>query len=266
MSRHARKASASGIYHIMLKGNERKKIFLDDEDRRRFLDTLERMRDSNSYKLLAYCLMDNHVHLLMWEGKEILQRSMKRVAVSYVHYFNKKYKRTGHLFQDRYRSEAVEDDAYVLAAVRYIHNNPVKATMVTTAEGYRWSSYRDYVRDMDISHVLVDKGFILSMFSVDETIAVKEFREYSNTVLEDDFLDCDEVSEEEKKEDSIPVNLQEEVTRIMDKYSLDIEKLKGCKDKEFRNTVIRELKEATGASVRELSKLLGISKDIIFRV
>ena len=91
MSRYARKQSRSGVHHIMLRGNERKDIFYDDEDRFRFLDTLNKMKEDGNCHIYAYCLMSNHVHLLMRERKDSIQRSMKRICVSYVYYFNNKY-------------------------------------------------------------------------------------------------------------------------------------------------------------------------------
>jgi len=125
----------------MLRGINRTEIFFDDEDRNRFIDTLQRMKEKGEYEIYAYCLMDNHVHLLIKEKREPINRAMKRIGVSYAYYFNKKYRRVGHLFQDRYRSEAVEKETYLLAAVRYIHNNPVIAGLVKRAGDYPWSSY-----------------------------------------------------------------------------------------------------------------------------
>ncbi|MFT9497995.1 transposase, partial [Anaerosolibacter sp.] len=91
MPRYARRQSASKVYHVMIRGNERKEIFHDDEDRIRFLDTLRLMGEDDNYHIYAYCLMDNHVHVVIGEEKDSIQRTMKRISVSYVYYFNKKY-------------------------------------------------------------------------------------------------------------------------------------------------------------------------------
>jgi REP element-mobilizing transposase RayT len=85
--------------------------------------------------------MDNHVHLLINEGDDEIGKIMKRINISYSYYFNKKYGRIGHLFQDRFKSEGIDSDAYLLSVVRYIHNNPVKAGLVKNIEEYKWSSY-----------------------------------------------------------------------------------------------------------------------------
>ncbi len=133
MPRQQRSKSKSGYYHIMIRGNERKNIFLDEQDKSRFVEILNDKKKSVSFYLQAFCLMDNHVHLMISEGVDDIARVMKRITVSYVYYFNKKYKRIGHLFQDRFRSEVVEDDNYVLSLARYIHQNPVKAGIVNQA-------------------------------------------------------------------------------------------------------------------------------------
>lgn len=265
MPRYPRLQSSSSIYHIMLRGNERKDIFGDNEDRIRFLDTLQRMREGGNYEVFAYCLMSNHVHLLMREGKESIQRSMKRISVSYVYYFNKKYHRVGHLFQDRYKSEGVEEDAYILAAARYIHNNPVKAGMVEKAEDYSWSSYMQYIRPDRHKENLIVRGFLLSMLSDKEERAVELFKEYTSETAEDTFIEYKEADEPLSVKENISKNVKHEIVQILEKHGQSLESLKGCKDKRIRNQLLREIKEATNASVRELSRLIGISKDIIFR-
>ena len=141
MPRSARKHSESGYYHVILRGVNRLEIFHDDEDRTRFLDTLLRFAREDSIGIVSYCLMDNHVHLLLNAGDN-LSVFIKQIAASYVYYFNRKYDRVGHLFQERYRSEAVDTDEYLLTAARYILQNPQKAG-ICNARDYLWSSWRD---------------------------------------------------------------------------------------------------------------------------
>ena len=134
MPRQARKKSNSGVYHIMLRGINRQLIFEDDEDMQRFIETLKRYKDECGYSLYAFCLMGNHIHLLLKEGEEPISTILKRIAGSYVYWYNWKYGRSGHLFQDRFKSEPVEDDAYFLTVLRYIHQNPVKARICKKAD------------------------------------------------------------------------------------------------------------------------------------
>ena len=143
MPRQARRKSESGIYHIILRGINQQQIFEDEEDSRRFLETLSKYKEQCGYEIYAYCLMGNHVHILLKEGKENLTLVLKRIAGSYVYWYNWKYHRSGHLFQDRFKSEPVEDDAYFLTVIRYIHQNPVKAGICRNVDGYKFSSYNE---------------------------------------------------------------------------------------------------------------------------
>jgi len=137
MPRYARKKSDIGIFHIMLRGINKQTIFEDDEDRRRFMETIERFKAVSKYEIYGYCLMSNHVHLLLKETEEAISTAIKRICSSYVYWYNWKYERCGHLFQERYKSEIVENDAHVLTVLRYIHQNPVKACR-------RWNFPRIY--------------------------------------------------------------------------------------------------------------------------
>ena len=163
MPRNARSKSESGIYHIMLRGINRKSIFEDREDCERFLATLERYKKICGYEIFAYCLMVNHIHILLKVGDEDVDLIMKRLAGSFVFWYNNKYERVGHLFQDRFRSEPVEDDTYFLTVLRYIHQNPVKAGIVDKPEKYIWSSYNEYI---NLKNELTDIEFGLSILKV----------------------------------------------------------------------------------------------------
>ena len=139
MSRQSRKESGTGIYHVMMRGINHQKIFNDEEDYFQFITTLDRMRfrydDEGSpcgsnCVFYAYCLMSNHLHLLIRERGESVGETIKRIASSYVFYYNRKYGRDGHLFRDRFKSEPVNDMGYFTTLLRYIHQNPVKAKIV----------------------------------------------------------------------------------------------------------------------------------------
>lgn len=142
MPRRSRQLAESGIYHVMLRGVNRDAIFLDDEDCARFLHALSQARDASGCIVLAYCLMGNHAHLVLRTGDEPIGAVVKRLGVRYAGWFNRKYGRVGHLFQDRFRSHPVEDDAYFITLLRYVWNNPVEAGVVDRPEEYIWSSRR----------------------------------------------------------------------------------------------------------------------------
>jgi putative transposase len=134
MPRQSRQRSETGIYHIMLRGINRQEIFHDDIDRVRFLETLKKYKKKCEMKVYGWCLMNNHIHLLLHEGKENISITIKRIGVSFAWYHNLKYNKIGHLFQDRFRSEKVENDEYFLSVIRYIHQNPLKAMLIKNAD------------------------------------------------------------------------------------------------------------------------------------
>lgn len=262
MPRYARRKSNSKVYHVMLRGINRMPVFSNDDDRERFLNTIDRMKKEGRYEILAYCLMNTHSHLLMKEGEEPIERSLKRITVSYAYYYNKKYDRVGHVFQDRFRSEVVEDDNYLIAATRYIHNNPVKAGLVKSAIDYTWSSYNDYINSENASNRINSK-VVLSIFSNNPRDAIKLFKEFSaQETTEELFIDIDNNVERPVKPTGNPAGVIED---LLVNQGISLAEIKMLEDKTKRNQIIREITENTGISVRELSRVLGLSKDIIFR-
>ena len=146
MPRQARKESGTGIFHIMMRGINHQNIFEDEEDNYQFINTLDRMRVrydddglpcGTNFTLYAYCLMSNHFHLLIREREDDLGMAVKRIASSYVYYHNRKYLRDGHLFKERFKSEPVNDMAYFVTLLRYIHQNRrTKQTQSQARLGY----------------------------------------------------------------------------------------------------------------------------------
>lgn len=142
MARRGRQLAESEIYHVMLRGVNRDAIFLEDVDRQRFLTVLAVVKEASGCQIFAYCLMTNHVHLVLRVTDEPLAVVVKRIGVRYAGWFNHRYGRVGHLFQDRFTSRPVEDDAYLVALLRYVWRNPVEAGLADRAEDYPWSSRR----------------------------------------------------------------------------------------------------------------------------
>ena len=158
MPRVARIKSSTGIYHLITRGINQQNIFSFDDDYERLLNTLTRYCRKSACEIYAYCLMDNHIHLLLKEGQEPIATTMKKIGTSYVYYYNWQYNRKGHLFQDRYKSEPVEDDAYFLTVLRYIHLNPQKTELTDDPATYPYSSYTEYTDKVKIT----DTAFALS--------------------------------------------------------------------------------------------------------
>lgn len=262
MPRQARIHSETGIYHIMLRGNEKRKIFLDDEDRKRFVYILFEKASEEKSDIYAYCLMDNHVHLLLYKHGADIARLMKRINVSFVYYFNKKYKRVGHLFQDRYKSEIVDNEHYLLAAVRYIHNNPVKAGIVSCPEEYWWSSYCDYIYKKR-NEIKVDK--ILNLFSKNNTEAVKQFIDFSNLDCDIEFIDFMEKSLNEIRSEQEKQAL-ESLCYILSCKGLCLEDLLRKENYKQRNEVIICLKKEFDLSARQMALIMNIGKGTVLKV
>ncbi|MCF8012376.1 MAG: transposase [Clostridiales bacterium] len=253
MPRVARIKSESGIYHIIMRGINRQTLFEDEEDCISFTQTLQRYRKICGYNLYAYCLMENHVHLLLMEDKEPLEILMRKICASYVFWYNKKYDRVGYLFQDRFKSEPVEDDAYFLTVLRYIFQNPLKAGIVNKIQNYTWTNYHDYIEGNNNT----DTEFAINLFSKDREKAVRNFIEYINKENNDECLDIHEKRKLTDNDARKVIKDHCKVDHAMDLQKFDINK---------RNLYIKDLKEGYGLSIRQIERLTGISRGIIQRI
>ena len=179
-----------------MRGINRQQIFEDEQDNEKFLEILEECRAISGYKIFAYCLMGNHFHLLMRFDSEPIEQSMKRIGSRFAYWYNTKYGRVGHLFQDRFKSEPIDDDSYFLSCVRYIHQNPQKAG-ICDMDKYEYSSYRTYLNRKEKG--LVDISMLYSI------IKPEQFVEYSHQTECSAFLDIADkasikITDEEAKE------------------------------------------------------------------
>lgn len=141
MPRKPREISSSGIYHVVLRSVNQHIIFEEDSDYLKFLYILSDCNDKYNIDILAYCLMDNHIHLLINSQFQNLSHFFQSLGSRFARWYNDKYERRGHLFQERYHSRAINTRKHYYAALIYIHNNPVKAGMCRYASEYRWSSH-----------------------------------------------------------------------------------------------------------------------------
>jgi REP element-mobilizing transposase RayT len=182
MGRPIRIEYPAALYHITSRGNERKKIFLEDGDRVKFLKILEDYHDRYGILIHSYVLMDNHYHLVLETPRGNLLKVMHGINSSYTGYFNRKYGRSGHLFQGRYRGILVEKDTYLLSLSRYVHLNPVRGRVVERPERYRWSSYPEYIGKGKESE-WVEYAWVLSQFGKDKKRAKRRYRKYTEEGL-----------------------------------------------------------------------------------
>ena len=151
----------------MMRGINRQIIFEDNGDRHYFLTVLKGCKELSGFKLHAFCLMSNHIHFLIEPAEEPLDLVFKRIGTRYAVWYNRKYQRVGHLFQDRFKSENVETDQYFMTVLRYILQNPAKAGIETHPGNYRWSSFLAYENE---SGSITDTEYALRLFGDRDTL------------------------------------------------------------------------------------------------
>lgn len=246
MPRIARKKSESGIYHIMLRGINRQSIFEDDEDCEKYLQCLFECKSVSGFTPYAYCLMGNHLHLLLAEGKESLEQIFKRIGARYVFWYNWKYKRSGHLFQDRLKSETVNDDAYFLAVLRYVYQNPVKAGLCKQAGDYAWSSYR----------TLSEPTPPVEHRRALELLPLEQFKAFVDAPSEDQFLDLEP---DTRVTDREATELVKKVCGVL--HLSEIQTLPAERQADYLKTL-----HGQNCSIRQLARLTGVSKGQIERI
>ena len=242
MPRKARKKANSQMYHAMIRGINRQQIFEDAEDYSTFIRILEEVREKSKFELYAYCLMGNHVHLMIKECEETIETIFKRIGGKYVYYYNTKYERIGHLFGDRFKSEPIDTDSYFRVVLRYIHQNPIKAGICSKVEDYPYSSYAEYTQTAKI----VNTEYVFSI------LPKEEFLEFINAPNDDA---CLEIETEHRK-----AVTDEQAKKI-------IEKVSGCSNvTEFQGLDADKKKKAIktiykkGVSIRQIIRLTGTTK------
>jgi REP element-mobilizing transposase RayT len=235
----------------MLRGINKQNIFEEDEDCEDFLNVLRVCKALSGFKLYAYCLMGNHIHLLIKAGQEPIEQIFKRIGARFVFRYNQKYGRVGHLFQDRYKSEPIEGEHYLIGVLRYIHQNPVQANIQKTVAGYPWSSYGEYVGTGMAG--FVDTGEILSIFGENKENAVTRFKSLMSEQTGDVFLD-----------DSGSTRLSEKELRAIIKRECGTDNVAEFQTLPAtqRDANIRKLRSA-GLSIRQISRLTGVSFQIV---
>jgi REP element-mobilizing transposase RayT len=176
MARKARAEVEGGLYHVIVRGNNRQRIFDSPADYEKFLSLLAAQKIKLPFFLYAYCLMTNHVHLLIERQKDRVGRIMHRVLTGYSQYYNRRYRRVGHLLQGRHKAILCQSDRYLAELVRYIHLNPVRAKMVSKPEQYRYSSHRAYL-GLEAAGI-VDVEPVLRHFGAKKGMAREAYRQF----------------------------------------------------------------------------------------
>ena len=157
MPRKPREEVEGGVYHVYARGNGKQRIFLDDRDRATYLSLLRLEIERRNWQCLAYCLMDNHIHLLIETPEANLGRGMQRLHSAYAQLFNERHERVGHLFQGRYGAVRIESDEQIWTTLAYIEANPVRSGLCSRPADWPWSSYRDVIRQESRGLVNLDR-------------------------------------------------------------------------------------------------------------
>ena len=259
MARPIREKSGTGIYHAMLRSINRQDIFENDEDYQQMISILRGLTDRYDEQGLqlpplcffyAYCLMSNHVHLLIQEREEHISDIVKRIGVTYAHYFNKKYERNGHLFQDRFRSEPVDSIEYFVILLRYIHQNPLKAGIVNGLVDYPWSSWKEYVTDSCIAPFCSTRAVFSRIPREDLMELVNSPVEEYGQILDIDTDDTKHVSDSDVK------------AFLLKSKGIANPLIIQSLEKTRKNDVLVSAL-SIGAGIRQLSRITGVSFGVI---
>lgn len=175
MVRTARNWSPGTTYHVTARGNRKQELFHDDDDRKKYVTYLQETKEKYPFTIHAYCLMSNHIHLLIETHDVPLEKFIRILHTRYAVYFNKKYDYVGHVFQGRYGSTKIDTPSYFIKASRYIHHNPVEAKLTIHPGSYPWSSYPFYLHSID--NPLLSKERTLNYFPAPQISRYKEYIE-----------------------------------------------------------------------------------------
>ena len=278
MARPLRIEFPGAVYHITSRGNERKEIFRDDHDREDFLNILQRSVSRYHWLCHAYCLMDNHYHLLIETPDGNLSIGMRQLNGVYTQRFNKRQGRAGHLFQGRYKAVLVQKDSHLLEVCRYMALNPVRAGIVKSPEEWIWSSYLA-TAGWKKPHSCLETNWILKQFASERKVAEKAYRKFvregaeagsiwekvraQSVFGEDTFMES--LTEYIKRKKEIPEISKSQ--RFMNRPPLkDIFIADILKDKRERNEKIIEAVDSCGYTQREVADYLGIHFTSVSRI
>ncbi len=178
MPRQAREKSQSGYYHILIRGIPGFSVFSDSHDKRKFIKIVAQGINENRFTMHAFCIMNNHVHMLIKEETESVTTIIRRIIVTYVIYFNKKYNKKGSILYDRFKSNVVETEESMRESVRLIHRVPILDELVKMLSQYKWSSHGCYSRGDSKFNNIVSTDIILKLFSDDEQLARKKYKRF----------------------------------------------------------------------------------------
>ena len=247
MPRKSRKSSKSNFYHVIVQGINKNYIFEKREDKEKYRNLIKKKLEESNIVVLAYCIMGNHTHFLIYSEKsEYLSKYMQRLNTTYSQFYNRKNKRVGYVFKDRYNSQEILNIKHLYNCLRYIHNNPVKAGIVINEEEYEYSSYNEFI----VKRCIINDESINLLFGT--LTNYKEFFDliHNNASENDnDFIDVKEK------------NIEDFIFQTEKKYNKSIRDI--IKNKEILKKIIKEARLRTNVTIRELAEILDVSKSTV---
>ncbi|WP_176431624.1 transposase [Anaerovirgula multivorans] len=273
MARKPRIHYPGALYHVMVRGNNGENVLSEEIHKNKYLDIIASYKDKISFILYAHCIMDNHAHLLIEVTDVPLSQIMQRIQQVYTQWFNRKYNRTGHVFQQRYKALLCDKDNYLLQLIRYIHNNPVKAGLEGGIE-YKWSSHVHYIgKKSDI----VDTSDALSIFAENKNKAVRQYLQFmSQGDTEIVYVDKDELQRTnltkkiKKKELIENINIDEIIEAVCINENITISnvtrKTRIQKIADIRKAIVLLSEDHCNASNKLLSQKLNLSSSMISKI
>ena len=239
--RKKRHISETGVYHVVMRGINKQTIFEAELDYLQYLALLSYYKIIYHYEVYAYCLMSNHVHLLI-KTEASLSEIIKSLSISYAYWYNHRYNRVGHLFQGRFLSESVNSDVYFKNVLRYIHQNPVYASIVNEPSLYKWSSYGEYIREPLLCDTC-NKSMIT------------DFEKFHDKYKREIWLDYDSK------------NLSDESARLIIEDVIGHTNIKAVQTYkvDMRNTLLSEMR-TRGLNAKQIQRLTGISYHVVTKV
>ena len=254
MPRKPRITSSTGIYHIILRSVNQHIIFEEDPDYRQFLFYLSDCKTKYDVEIYAYCLMDNHIHILINSPPDKLSGFFQSLGTRFARWYNGKYSRSGHLFQDRFHSSAIETDSAFLSALNYIHNNPVKANMCRFPSEYRWSSFNAYFGKKE---PIVDITYACEIAGSRNSL-LRFFGKETDSPDDELFAD-DHKMPIHYPTDERALEIFKEITLLPSTSAISgIEKVK-------RNEYVRTLKDK-GLTYKQVARLMDLSESTVKRI
>lgn len=246
MSRNSRNCINTTFFHIMVQGLNKEYIFSKNEYKNQYLKLINIIKLKFNISIISYCIMDNHVHILLKiDTVEQMSKFMHKLNTLYARYYNKNNSRVGYVFRDRYKSQQIYSEVQLRACINYIHNNPVKARICKFPYEYKYSSYNEYMQNIEIFEKNIER-----ISNGDEILQNNKNQETKMNFLED---------KNEKEEE-----IQNVITEYLKLNKISLEVLSN--DKEKLKKIIIFLKDNYDVSLRKIAKFLNLGREVVRKI